>query len=108
MITLFRAGSQLIKVRALMLLSLACAIATIWWGLDLSQTYGVRPADGGMLAPLAVRLTWGIGVGSLGIIFAAGMWVYGRCYVAKIELDQHTKELHIYTVRFIGTKREVF
>ena len=60
------------------------------------------------MAPLPVRLAWGVGVGSLGVIFAAGMWVYGRCYVAKIELDQHTKQLFIYTVRFIGTKKEVF
>ena len=58
-----------------MLLSLACAVATIWWGSDLSQSYWVRPADGGMLAPLPVRLAWGVGVGSLGVIFAAGMWV---------------------------------
>ena len=107
MITLFHAGKQLIKVRGVMLLSLACAVASIWFGLDLSQTYGLRSADGGMLAPLPVRLAWGIGVGALGVVFAAGMWLYGRCYVSRIELDRHTSELSIYTVRFIGIRKQV-
>jgi hypothetical protein len=106
--TLFRAGRQLVKVRAVMLFSLVCAAASLWWGFDLAQTYGSRPAEGGALAPLPVRLAWGVGVGSLGVIFAAGMWLYGRCYVAKMELDQRTGTLHVYTVRFFGSRKQVF
>lgn len=73
MTTVFRAGGQLITVRAFMILSLVCAVACIWWGIGLAQTYGSRAADGGALAPLAVRLALGIDTGSLGILFAAGM-----------------------------------
>lgn len=108
MTPIYRSGGQLIKVRGLMLLSLACAAATLWWGFDLFQTYGLRPADGGVLAPLPVRLLWGIVVGSLGIVFAAGMWLYGRCYVAKIEADKHTGEVRVHTVRFVGTRTRTF
>lgn len=108
MIVVFRAGTQLLKVRGMMLLSLACAVASLWWGWDLFQTYGTRPADGGELALLPVRLAWGVGVGSLGVIFAAGMWLYGRLYVAKMELDRAASKLHVHTLRFLGTRERVF
>lgn len=108
MTVIFRAGGQLLKVRGLMLLSLACAAGSLWWGWDLFQTYGSRPADGGVLAPLPVRLLWGVGVGSLGVLFAAGMWLYGRVYVARMELDQKAGKLHVRTLRFLGTRDRVF
>jgi hypothetical protein len=102
----FYAGRQLIKVRGMMLLSLACAIGCVWAGIYLARTYGLSPGDGGVLAPLPVRLAWGIGVALLGIGFAAGMWLYGRCYVAKLNFDEQTTHFHIYTVRFFGSARE--
>lgn len=108
MIVVYHAGAQLMKVRAMMLVSLVCAAATVWWGWDLAQTYGSRPADGGELAPLAVRMAWGVGVGSLGVVFACGMWLYGRLYVAKMELEEGTDRLRIHTVRFIGTRKRMF
>ena len=108
MITVFRAGGQLVKVRALMVLSLICAVACLWWGAHLAQTYGLSPADGGRLAPLATRLAVGVGVASLGIVFAAGMWLYGRCYVARMEVDGRSGGLHVHTVGFFGTREHVF
>ncbi|MFQ5340281.1 MAG: hypothetical protein ACE5F6_01910 [Anaerolineae bacterium] len=108
LIPLFDAGRQLIKVRGVMLFSLACAALSMWAGVHLAQTYGLNPADGGVLAPLTVRLAWGIGVALLGVGFAAGMWLYGRCYVARIELDEETHQLHVYTVGFFGTARHVY
>jgi len=100
--TLFYAGWQLIKVRGVMLLSLGCAVASVWGGITITQSHGLNPADGGVLAPLAVRLAFGIGVSLLGISFAVGMWIYGKCYVARIEFDEQSEVLYIYTVGFFG------
>ncbi len=108
MTTLFRAGWQLTKVRGLMYLSLACAAGCLWAGIILAQTYGLNPGDGGELAPLPERLAWGVGVSMLGIGFAAVMWLYGWCYVATINLDKQTQNLHIDTVRFFGSAKHVF
>ncbi len=108
LIPLFDAGHQRIKVRGGLLFSLACAALSVWAGVHLAQTYGLNPADGGVPAPLPVRLAWGAGVSLLGVGFAVGMWLYGRCYVARIELDEATQQLHVYTLRFFGTARQVY
>jgi TMEM70/TMEM186/TMEM223 protein family len=94
MVTLFRSTRQLLKVRGVMLFSLACAAGGLWWGVNLARTD---------------ELVLGVIVALLGVSFAIGMWVYGWCYVAKIELDQQTGELYVYTLRFpFGSKKEVF
>jgi hypothetical protein len=103
MAEVYRAGSQLLKVRAIMMASLACALGACWWGWDLFQTYGLRPADGGVLAPLPVRLALGLGLASLGIAFAAGMWAYGRNYVSALGYDEASGVLHVRTVGFAGS-----
>lgn len=103
--TIFRGGWQLIKVRGVMLFSLFCAVGCVWAGIDLAETYGLNPGDGGVLAPLATRLGVGIGVALLGITFFAVMWIYGKCYIGRIEFDERSKVLHIYTVRFLGSKK---
>jgi len=102
MTPLYRAGSQLIKVRGLMLFSLLCALASAWWGWDLFRTYGSLPADGGVLAPLPTRLAIGLGVASIGIAFAFGMWAYGRLYVSALGLDGAGSALRVRTVGFFG------
>ncbi len=101
MTELYFAGRQLIKVKAMMILSLACALAAMWWGWDLFQTQGLRPADGGVLAPIGTRLAWGLGVASLGIAFAAAMWVYGRLYVSELHYDRSAHVLRFRTVGFV-------
>ena len=53
MIPVYRAGRQLIKVRFLMGLSLAVLAFCLWCGVDLAQTYGLNPGDGGVLVSLA-------------------------------------------------------
>ncbi len=102
MTTLFRAGWQLKKVRAIMWFSLLCAAGAVWGGYYLATTYGLNPADGGELAALPVRLAWGIGVALLGLAFAAGMYLYGCCYVAQIDFDEQAKLLRVRTVGFLG------
>ncbi len=108
MTQIYEAGGQLLKVRAIMILSLVCALATIWWGWTLFQTQGLRPADGGVLAPFGTRLAWGLGVASLGIAFAAAMWVYGRVYVSALQFDEAARALHFRTVGFVGGRDLVF
>src|SRR5688500_7234701 len=100
MIPVYRAGWQLIKVRAVMVASLIGLALCLWCGLDLAQTHGLNEADGGVLAPLPERLALGGFVALLGIAVAAGMWLYGRHYAARIGFDPVTKQIHLVSVGF--------
>lgn len=104
MVPVYRAGRQMIKVRAVMMVSLAGLLLCSLWAVELAQTHGLNPGDGGKLAPLPERLAWGALVGALGVAFAAGMWLYGRHYAGRIEFDADTKQVHLYTVGFFGDK----
>ena len=105
---IYNAGPQLLKVRFIILLSLLCALGAVWWGIDLAQTYGLNPGDGGVLAPATERYAWGAGIMLLGLSFVVGMWLYSRQYVARLEYDIQSR---VYTVRhvwFLGTRTTVF
>lgn len=103
-IPVFRAGNQLVKVRFLMLLSLATLIGCTWAGANLVQHYGQAPGDGGVLKPLPQRIAMGAFVFSLGAVFAGGMWLYGKFYVASIDFDDRDQKLYLNTVEFWGTQ----
>lgn len=107
MTAIYRAGRQLIKVRAIMLLSLVCAALSVWWGIELAQTYGLSPGDGGVLRSAGERAVVGGVIASLGVAFAFAMWIYGRCYAARIDLDPKTGRLHVHTAGLIGTTPHV-
>jgi hypothetical protein len=107
MVLIYRAGWQLFKVRALMLLSLVAVGVCVWFGIDLARTYGTEPGDGGELAPLGQRLLVAAAVILLGVGFAAGMALYGRCYTARIEFDPDSNKYHLYTVGFLGSPEHV-
>jgi hypothetical protein len=107
MIDLYRGGWQLTKVKGMMLFAALCAAGALYWGWDLFSTYGLRPADGGVLAPLGVRLLWGLGVASLGLAFLYGMWLFGRRYVTRIRYDEAADALHIGTLQLLFTREEV-
>lgn len=92
---LYRAGGRVWRVRALLWTSLVAAAACVYWGLDLYRTYGLRPADGGVLASAAVRTAWLAGVAGSGLAAAAAMWGYARCYVAALWLDETTDRVAI-------------
>lgn len=108
MVEIFRAGGQLWKVRLWMWASLALCAVALWYGWELFQTYGIRPADGGALAPLGVRLAWGGTVAALGIAFAYGMWLYGGLYVASIVYEEPNDGLHLRTLSFLGNRDRIF
>lgn len=103
-IPVFRAAGQLVKVRFMMLLSLATLIGTTYAGANLIQHYGQAPGDGGVLKPLPERIALGAFVFSLGAAFAGGMWLYGKFYVAGIDFDDRQQTLYLDTVEFFGTK----
>lgn len=107
MTEVFRAGSQLIKVRMIMALAAASAAASIWFGWVLLQTYGLSPGDGGVLAPFGQRLAWFLGLSGLGLTFLAGMWAYAGCYVSRMAYDPRTQRLHLWTLTYWGTREEV-
>ncbi len=104
MIDIFSAGPRVKLVRFIMWLSLVAAAGAIWFGWELFQSYGSRPADGGVLAPLGVRLAWGLSVAGLGIAFAFGMWLYGRLYVWAIGYDEAADLLYVRTLSLFGNR----
>lgn len=105
--TVYEAGRQLWKLRFLMLLMPALGIACVAYGIDIMKTYGLRPADGGVLKPLHVRLAFGGGMGLVGLGATAGMALYSRRYVARLELDDTTGEVHLLTPGLFGVRRLV-
>jgi hypothetical protein len=102
----YRAGFQLLKVRVWLLISLASAVGACWWGWDLFQTLGTRPADGGVLLPFVWRFLVGGCVAAIGLAFAFGMWLYCRRYVTSLAFDPDGDCLVIRTLFFIGTRTE--
>jgi hypothetical protein len=107
MVPIYRAGWQLIKVRAVMISSPIAMALCMWCGFDLAQTHGLREADGGVLAPLSERLAVGGVVALLGIGFAVGMGQYGCHYAAWIAFDPKTKQVHLATVGFFWNNHHV-
>jgi hypothetical protein len=100
----YAAGRQLPKVRLLMWASVVALVVCAWQGYELSQTYGLREADGGQLASLAVRFAWGLGVAALGLGAFIGMWMYGSRYVAAIRMDDAGSRVEIDTLGFFGAR----
>jgi hypothetical protein len=91
----FRAGPQARKVVALTLFAAACALGAAWWGLDLGRTYGLAEADGGVLRPLWQRAALGGCLALLGLAFLAGMLVYWRFYVVRLDVEDGGRLLRI-------------
>ncbi len=113
MTLVYKAGRRVWRVRGLLWLSLVVAVWFVIWGFDLYRTYGLRPADGGVLAPEGVRRAWAFGMGGLGVAFAVGMWVYARAYVAALWIDDAGDRVAIQTVggwwgtRIVVARRQV-
>jgi hypothetical protein len=108
MIPIYSAGRQLRKVRLIKFFSLICAAGSLWWGISLFQTYGLSPGDGGVLAPLSMRLAWGIGISLIGISFAAGMGLYGKMYVARANYDGLAQQITLETLGLFGFEQHDF
>lgn len=86
--TIFQAGRQLKKVWFVVLVSLLCGGVLVWLGGYLFTSYGLEPADGGVLKPLPTRMLMAAGFGGAGLAIIAGILVYLQCYVSHIEGDE--------------------
>lgn len=107
MVDIYRGGWQLTKVKGMMVFSALCAAGALYWGWDLFTTFGLRPADGGVLAPLWQRLAWALLLAGAGLAFVIGMWAFGRRYVTRIRYDEAADRLGVGTLEFLAT-RETF
>ncbi len=104
-IAVFSAGGTRIRaVRFVLILSIFCAVASLWWGTDILLRYGMAQADGGILAPLAVRILLAGCVFLAGFGFACGMWLYCGIYVVEISIDEKTSLVTIKTLAPAGRK----
>lgn len=104
----FDAGPQLRKVRVVMWLAVACAIAGTWWGWSLALTFGLAPGDGGVLRPLPTRMAVGATVAGLGLLFASGMWLFGRQYIAEIRQGPGDDAITVRTTHLVGTTARTY
>jgi hypothetical protein len=102
------AKGKILKVRIVMLISLPVAALACWWGWDIFSTYGLRPADGGVLAPFGTRVAFGGFIALFGVAVAFGMWLYGTVYVIALDREPVTKLYHIRTLGFFGTHASSF
>lgn len=103
---LFDAGWQGKKVAGLTLFALLCAVGTSVAGWQIWLSFGLAPADGGMLRPAWQRALLGGGVAALGVGFWLAMLVYARCYVLKIiRLDGQTLQVVLRWPGLVRTLR---
>jgi hypothetical protein len=101
---IYSAGKQAIKCRIIMWLLLASAMGSITYGWYLFQSSGMN--CGAMtLEALPDRLIWALGVSTLGIACAVGIWYFGRIYIAQILVDEGHQNLEIQTLSFLGFHR---
>ena len=95
---LYTAGARRWRVWFVFGLSVVGAVAGVWAGVNLGQTYGMSPAEGGVLKPLPVRLAWAISLSGLGLAFLGGMVVYARRYVTRLQHDAVAGVVHVETL----------
>lgn len=99
---IFDAGPQRWKIWFVVLICVLCAALFVFAGGHLFVNYGLQPAEGGVLKPLADRLFW-LGVFALpGLAIIAALVLYLRCYVTRVELDD---EARAYRVALAGPGR---
>jgi len=82
---IYRNSRQALKVRIVFWLLLAAGLGAVYGGWAIFTSYGLSPADGGILRPLWQRLLFGGFVALFGVAIAGGMWLYCRVYVVSIE-----------------------
>jgi hypothetical protein len=95
---IYTAGRRVWRIRVLLVLSFAFAAWFVVWGVDLYRTYGLRPADGGVLAPLGVRVAWLAFMSVFGVGTFLGIWAYTRVYIATMWLDPASGQVAIQTI----------
>lgn len=103
--TIFSAGWQGVKVRFVQVLVLLMSPVCLWAAWGTAFGYGLHPQEGGELAPLGLRVALCAFFLVLGVGFAVGMWVYGRCYVMRAEVDEERGVLRITRAGLLVPRR---
>jgi hypothetical protein len=84
---IYRAGRQLTRLRVISPLCLLCGAALLWLGWTVLHTYGIHPAEGGVLEPFYLRLLLSGFLGALGAFILLGFAAYMQfCYVSQIDI----------------------
>ncbi len=99
-IVLLECRRQAIKVRLLFWFLVVVAVWCVWGGWEIFQTYGLSPADGGVLKPLWQRAAFGAFVAGIGLAAMIGTWVYMGMYV--VDLSRHGDRVQIVTLSPLG------
>jgi hypothetical protein len=83
---IYHAGRQLTKLRIISPLCLLCGIGLLWAGWTVLHSYGIHPSEGGVLAPIRLRLLLGGFLLALGAFVLLGIVAYMQfCYVSRID-----------------------
>ena len=98
---MYRSGTQGVKVRGLILLSIAVLAGCCYWGWQIAFNDGMISADGGQVAPLWQRLSIAGAIVTTAVAFAWGMLFYGAHYIDRLECDA----AGVMTIRTIGLLR---
>lgn len=97
---------QALKVRLVLWATVPVALAAAWGGWSIFATYGLSPADGGVLRPVWERALFGGGVAALGLVCLAGMALYASLYVLR--LDAGDDQVELDTMTFAGRRTRRF
>lgn len=92
---LFENRHQARKVRFVTLVLLLWCLGCLYWSVDIAQTYGISPADGGVLRPPIQRYAMAALLVFLGLAPMLGMILYNRRYLTRIVLDPEGLELTV-------------
>lgn len=103
---LLKSERQALKVRVVFFFLLAVALAALWAGWAIFQSFGLSPADGGVLKPFWQRLAFGGFVAGLGVAAAAGMWLYLTLYA--LQISRHGNRVAIVTMTPAGRREREF
>lgn len=85
MSVLFENHRQARKVRLVFVGSVLWWIGWSWWAYDMGRSFGLSPGDGGVLRPPSQRLAVAGLLWLIGFAPFAGMVVYCRVYLTRIE-----------------------
>ncbi|HWV57129.1 MAG TPA: hypothetical protein VNZ57_06625 [Longimicrobiales bacterium] len=102
---IYHAGKQIRKVRFVQVITLLTAAAGIWGGIDAFRHYGLHPTEGGVLAPIHVRLLLGGSLFALGVACIPGIWIFGRCYVRSIVAARYPRRLRFEVAGMLRSGR---
>lgn len=106
--TLYENHRKTIKVKFLLWFFLLVFIGASIGGWVIFQTFGLSPADGGVLRPFWERLAFGLFVAGLGLACAGGMMLYATLYVVYCGRNGDQVVIDTLTMWGAGTKRHEF